>query len=819
MAFCIFTLTNKIIMNRTLLSVFLSAFVFSINAQLDVSYQKPPKEILELVDIDPTPYLYMDAEGDKGVFISRDAFKSLEDLAQDEVRLGGLRIDPATNGKSRKTYYKAIAIQNLKSGEKQEAKNLPENPRLSDFRWSPDQAYFTFTNTNASGIALWVMNAETAVCKQLTPYNLNAVFGAPYDWCPDNASLLVFSLPENRVVVDEKTMPKGPIVQETTGSKAPVRTYQDLLSNKKDEALFEYYATSEVLKIDLEGNSNSFMPAAIYNNINYSPDGKMILVNTIQKPFSYIVPYYRFPVNSTIHDASGAKVQDFYKKPLIEELPKGFDAVHTGKRYIYWRADQDATLYWAEAQDEGDPENDVPHRDYVYQQDLTKKGKPTLLAPVKNRYRGIVWGNKNLAILKDGYWKTRRAGMYMFNPSKKPMEIDEIVERSSQDLYSDPGDFETTRTDNGRYSTLKFSKDGKKLYLQGEGYSPEGNKPFLDAFIIKTKETERLWQADGESTYEQIMRVVDWDDLTFITRIESNNEFPNYYFRNVATEKLDKITDFKNPYASFNEVHKEKIEYKRADGVDLSGTLYLPASYDAETDGRLPVFMWAYPREYKNASEAGQIKDSPHKFTRLFYGSAVYWAARGYAVLDNASFPIIGEGDTEPNDQFIEQLVGNGKAAIDALDELNVADRDRVAVGGHSYGAFMTANLLAHCDLFAAGIARSGAYNRTLTPFGFQLEERTFWDDPDLYMGMSPFTHADKINQPLLLIHGDADNNPGTFTLQSERLYGAIKGLGGTSRLVLLPFESHGYAAKDNILHMLWEMDEWLEKHVKNKGE
>lgn len=804
-------------MKNFLLSLVLLALSYSISAQLDVKYKKPPKEILDLVDIDPTPYLYMDADGDKGVFISRDAFKSLEDLAQEEVRLGGLRIDPATNGRSRKTYYKNITIQNLKSGNNLPAKNLPENPRLSDFRWSPNQNYFTFTNTNEEGISLWYMDAKTAECKQLTPYNLNAVFGSPYDWCPDNKSLLVYSLPKDRISVDEKSLPKGPIVQETSGSKAPVRTYQDLLSNKKDEALFQYYSTSEVLKVDLNGESKPFMPSAIYNSINYSPDGKLILVNTIEKPFSYIIPYYRFPENSAIHDETGAKMQDFYKKPLIEELPKGFDAVETGKRYIYWRSDQDATLYWAEAQDGGDPENEVPFRDYVYQQDMTKDSKPKLLVPVQFRYRGINWGNKDLAIVNEGYWKTRRTAMYMFNPSKKPMDREEIIERSSQDLYSDPGDFETERTESGRYQTLKFSKDGKSLYLSGQGYSPEGNKPFLDAFDIESKKTNRLWQAAGDSTYEQIMMVQDWEDLTLITRIESKTSFPNYFFRNVDSGNLERITDFQNPYESFNQVQKDKIDYKRKDGVDLTGTLYLPAGYDKEKDGRLPVFIWAYPREYKSASEAGQIKDSPYKFTRLFYGSAVYWAARGYAILDNASFPIVGEGENEPNDKFIEQLVANGKAAIDALDELEIADTDRVAVGGHSYGAFMTANLLAHSDLFAAGIARSGAYNRTLTPFGFQLEERTFWDDPDLYMRMSPFTNADKINEPLLLIHGNADNNPGTFTLQSERLYGAIKGLGGTSRMVLLPYESHGYSAKENILHMLWEMDEWLERHVKNR--
>jgi dipeptidyl aminopeptidase/acylaminoacyl peptidase len=802
--------------NTYLLCAFIGLFT-TLFSQLEVEFQKPPKEILNLVDIDPTPYFWIDSKGDKGVFLERNAFKSLEDLAEEEVRLGGLRIDPKTNGRSRKTYYKNLSIKDLKGDKVIEANGLPENPRLSDFSWSPDESFFSFTHTSTEGIALWVMDVANGECRQLSNTNLNAVFGRPYTWCPDNNSLLIYTIPRDRKEV-ELELPKGPAVQETAGSKAVVRTYQDLLSNKQDEALFEYYATASVKKIGFAGSISDFMPAAIYRSVSYSPDGKYILSVTMEKPFSYIVPYYRFPTNSSIHNADGSLLNIFYKKPLIEELPKGFDAVEEGKRYIYWRADQPATLVWAEAQDGGDPENDVEYRDHVYQVAAPFTGEKEFLAPTKYRYRGITWGNENTAILYDNLWKTRMSGMYMIDPSNPDKKPDSIIERSSQDVYSDPGSFETVSDPSGRFSLLKFSKDGKKLYLTGAGYSPEGNRAFIDEFDIKTKKTKRLWRADGEETYERIVQVVDWDKMKMITSIEQKQVNPNYYYRTIGKKKVNQITDFPNPYASFMDVQKEKIEYKREDGVDLSGTLYLPAGYDKEKDGELPVFIWAYPREYKSAQEAGQIKDSPHAFTRLFYGSAVYWAARGYAILDNASFPIIGEGEEEPNDSFVEQLVANAKAAIDQLAERGVGDRNRVAVGGHSYGAFMTANLLAHSDLFAAGIARSGAYNRTLTPFGFQMEERTFWDDRDLYLGMSPFTHADKINEPLLLIHGDADNNPGTFTLQSERLYGAIKGLGGTSRLVLLPYESHGYAARENILHMLWEMDEWLENHVKNKG-
>lgn len=793
----------------------LCLFSFLTNAQLDVAFQKPPKEILDLVDIDPTPYFLIDSKGERGVFLERDAFKTLADLAEEEVRLGGLRVDPNTNGRSRKTYYKSLRIKDLSSNEEFLASGLPSQPRLSDFGLSPDESHMSFTHTSPDGISLWIMSLKTGVCKKITDESLNGVFGRPYTWCPDNAALLTYHISSERTPA-EASLPTGPTVQETSGSKAPVRTYQDLLSNKRDEALFEFYAMSEVKKTTITGEQTPFLDNAIYKSINYSPDGKQILLKTIQKPFSYIVPYYRFPEDVVVVDEYGNTVKTIYERPLIEELPKGFDAVETGKRYISWRADHPSTLYWAEAQDEGDPENEVEFMDHVYQLPAPYDGDPSLLAKVPMRFRGVTWGNSSIAIIKDGLWKNRKTGVHLFDPEDNTKGLETIIIRSSQDLYSDIGSFETEKDASGRYQLLVMSKNQKKLYLTGEGYSPEGNKPFIDAFDIQSKKTKRLWQADGKSTYESIVKVVDWDKLKMITRIEEKQVNPNYFYRTVGKKKVTPITHFPNPYESFMDVAKEKIEYQREDGVDLSGTLYLPPGYDREKDGKLPVFIWAYPREYKSAKEAGQIKDSPHRFTRLFYGSAVYWAVRGYAILDNASFPIVGEGEEEPNDSFIEQLVANGKAAIDKLDEMGIGDPNRIAVGGHSYGAFMTANLLAHSDLFAAGIARSGAYNRTLTPFGFQYEERTFWDDMELYMNMSPFTHADKIDEPLLLIHGDADNNPGTFTLQSKRLYGAIKGLGGTARLVLLPHESHGYAAKENILHMLWEMDTWLENHVKN---
>jgi dipeptidyl aminopeptidase/acylaminoacyl peptidase len=420
-----------------------------------------------------------------------------------------------------------------------------------------------------------------------------------------------------------------------------------------------------------------------------------------------------------------------------------------------------------------------------------------------------------VAIAYDFWWKTRNTKTYRIDPSKDNPEPVILFDLSAEDLYRQPGYFVQKSDERGRQRLL-FSRDGSKLYLDGEGYSPEGNRPFLDEFDLRTGQKKRLWQADGVKTYEDIVRVLDPDAGRLLTRIQAPAEYPNYYLRQIGSSEAPKaVTAFPNPYQSFAAVTKRQIHYQREDGLDLSATLYLPPGYDPQKDGRLPLLMEAYPTEFKDKAAAGQVDDSPYRFVSFNWGSPVFWAVRGYAVLEDAKSPIVGQGKEEPNDTYIEQLVMDARAAIAAVDTMGVVDPKRVGVMGHSYGAFMVANLLAHSDLFAAGIARSGAYNRSLTPFGFQAEERNYWQAQAVYQKMSPFNYADKIKTPLLLIHGDADNNPGTFTLQSERLFLAVKGLGGTARLVLLPYESHGYAARENILHMLWEMDTWLEKYVK----
>ncbi len=785
-------------------------------SQEELTYQKPSKEILDLADYERAPSVTMDTKKEYMLLSYRNTYKTLDELNQEEMRLGGLRINPITNISSTVTYINNLKVRKIKDKNEIQVTGLPQNPKITNISWSPDEKKIAFTHTTATGVELWVLDITSAKATRLTEATVNANMGSPYSWYRDNQNLLVRMLPKNRpaLIDSKKDLPKGPTVSTSDGSKSQNRTYQDLLKNKTDETNFETLVSSELYKIDLSGKASLYKSADLYAGEGFSPDGNYIMITTIQKPFSYIVPLSRFPMKSVVYDLTGKEIKVVNEVPLSEIMPKGFMATRKGKRSMGWRSDAPATLYFVEALDGGDPANKVDFRDEVFLWQAPFTSNPTSLVKTVQRYGGIVWGNNTTAILYDQWYDTRNEKTYLFNPSNPGQAPKVIFDRNSQDIYSDPGSFETIKNQYGR-QVLALENDN--AFLIGQGHTKNGQFPFIDEFNIKTFKTKRLYQSAYKDKKESIFSIEDFKKGDVLVQIQSKSEYPNYYFRNIKKKnELTQITNFKNPFESIKNVHKEVIKYKRKDGVELSGTLYLPVGYDMKKKEKLPLLIWAYPEEYKDKNSAGQSSQNPNEFTFPNYGSFVYWVAKGYVVLDDASFPIIGEGSTEPNDTFITQLVDNAAAAIDAVDKLGYINRKKVAVGGHSYGAFMTANLLTHSDLFACGIARSGAYNRTLTPFGFQSEQRNYWEVPQIYNTMSPFMTADKMKTPLLLVHGDADNNPGTFTLQSERYFQALKGLGAPVRLLLLPKESHGYAAKENILHLLWEQDQFLEKHLKN---
>ena len=802
---------------RLLLLSGLMCLFCDLSAQVNLTYQKPPQEILELVDVQLAPSTLIDSKAEHVVFLYRDQFKSIAELAEEELRLAGLRINPVTNIGSRSTYYNNVKVRTLEGMEPVQVKGLPQNPRLTNFSWSPDESKMAFTHTTENGVSLWVLDIGSGVARRLTEDRLNANLRDVINWYDDGKRLLVKMVPEDRkaLINPETAVPSGPTVSVSDGDQAQNRTYQDLLQNANDEYNFEQLARSVLVEVHLDGTTKTWMDPAMYSRISFSPDGQYVMLTKIRKPFSYLVPYNRFPSETTVYTDSGELVSMVNEVPLTEELPAGFMAERTGRRELEWRSDVPATLVYVEALDQGDPEVEVPFRDQVFLLEAPFKGEGEPLLKTRDRFSGITWGDEETAIVRDYWWNTRNTRTYVFDPSDPSEEPHILFDRNYQDRYSDPGNFVTQKNALGEYVR---ELDGDEAFLLGDGFTEKGQFPFVDEIDLESGETRRLYESAYNQKKETLLEALEMEEGKLLVRREAATEYPNYYIRDIrGDEDLRQITFFENPFESLQNVHKEVITYERADGLPLNGTLYLPAGYDRENPTELPLILWAYPREYKDRNSASQNTSNPNDFTYPYYGSPVYWVNRGYAVLDDASFPIIGEGEKEPNDTFRKQLVANAAAAIDALDSLGYVDRDRVAVGGHSYGAFMVANLLSHSDLFAAGIARSGAYNRTLTPFGFQSEERNYWEAPEVYYAMSPFMHADKMKTPLLLIHGEADNNSGTYPMQSERYFNALKGLGATARLVMLPKESHGYSAKESVLHVLWEQDRWLEKYVKNK--
>lgn len=791
----------------------LLAFMGYTNAQENIAYQKPSAEILKLADYERPPSVFMDSKRDWMIFTYRNTYKTLDELNQEEMRLGGLRINPITNISSTVTYVNNLKIRKVNGKQETQVKGLPANAKITYTSFSPDEKKLAFTNTTAQGVELWVLDLETATAKKITEDNLNANLGTPYTWYKDSQHLLVRRIPAQRakLIDSSKNIPTGPIVSTSDGKVSQNRTYQDLLKNPQDEANFDTLTQSELYKVSLNGNATKVKDADIYLRNSFSPNGEYLLLTTIKKPYSYIVPLNRFPKQEAVYDMNGNLVKVVNEIPLNEVMPKGFSSVQTGKRGMTWRDDAPATLYYAEALDGGDQAQKADYRDEIFVWEAPFNQTPKSFFKTKQRYSGIDWTNANYAIVSESWYDTRNTTSYLVDLANGKSEV--IENRNYQDVYSDPGTFSQTKNQYGRY-VIDVKND--KAYLIGEGFTKDGQFPFIDEQNFKTLKKNRLYTAKATNVKENIIDILDISKGDILISQQSVTQYPNTFKKNIKNNKTTAVTQFQNPFASLGNVYKEVIKYKRNDGVELSGTLYLPANYNRKTkQEKLPLLVWAYPREYRDKSTAGMSTKNANDFTFPSYGSFIYWVTKGYAVLDDASFPIVGENGVEPNDTFIPQLVASGKAAIDAVDALGYIDRNRVAVGGHSYGAFMTANLLTHSDDFACGIARSGAYNRTLTPFGFQSEQRNYWDVPEIYNTMSPFMTANKMKKPMLLIHGDADNNPGTFTLQTERYFQALKNLGAPVRMVLLPKESHGYAAKESVLHTLWEQEQFLDKCLK----
>ena len=799
---------------RSFLLLFVFTFVGSqVIAQDAMEYQTPPKAVSDLLLAKPTPTVRLDSKGEWLLTLSRESYPTVEELGQPESRIAGLRINPKNFSQTRQVYINQFSVKNLKTGLNVAIKGLPAQLMAGNISWSPSEKKIAFTQTEQDHVDLFVidLNAQKAVKVNKNP--LNNVLGSPYFWI-DDQTMLYKSITHTAAGAPSRPIkPKGPTIQQNIGKAAPRPTYQDLLKSPYDEELFEYYAQSQLV-ITKNGQERIVAKPDIYAAVDLSPNKNYVLIKVIQKPFSYVVTAYGFPSSMRIMDLTGKTVRTLANLPSTENVPSGNDNTQNAPRGFEWRDDEPSTVVWAMPLDSGFIKKQVEFHDAIYALSAPFSGEAITLFKTKSRFAGSVWGNKQFTMVMEMSRAKQKVQVSRYTSETSKFEL--LYERNLTDAYGSLGNPVLFKNEFGRNVIQLIDNNTKIMMNNPVGSSPKGDLPFLSIFDLNTKKNEIFWRAE-EGTFEMVEDVIDAEKLIIVTRKESQKVVPNYFIKDLKSPKEDRqITSFINPYPGLLGVKKEKVKYKRADGVDLTGDLYLPEGYNKEKDGALPVLIWAYPREFNSAADAAQIRGSKDRFTTISWASPIYYVTQGFAILDNAEMPIVSASpDKKPNDNFVDQLKMNAEAAINFLSDLGIGDRKRMAVGGHSYGAFMTANLLAHTNLFKAGIARSGAYNRTLTPFGFQNEDRTYWQAPQLYFDMSPFSYADKIKEPLLLIHGEADDNTGTYPINSERLYAALKGNGGTTRFVFLPYEAHSYRGRENLLHMLWEQNNWLQKFVK----
>ncbi|SPQ96971.1 Peptidase S9 prolyl oligopeptidase catalytic domain-containing protein [Plasmodiophora brassicae] len=809
----------------------------------DYKYKDAPEALRGLLDAPPFPTQCTSPDRRYLAVLESDRFRSLYALSLPEVPLAGFRLHRHTNSASRDTVHSGLVIVDLQASPVRHHRiALPHESRISECVFSPDSRYLAMvvrapacddaaTDSVPNPILLYAVDTTTMALARVSWYPVCKVLGKTYTWLPDSTGLLFRTPRVDRGPVPERPqVPTGPVVLES-GLGHDVkrraggdRTYQDLLKDSFDCRLFEYYCSSQVVHARITGDCVLLPISGLLRSVQPSPDGRYLLVKTILRPFSYFVLWQRFPMRISVHllTPQAPLVRDLVTLQLADSVPVSFDACRVGPRHVSWRADAASTLTWVEAQDAGDPKVVPPDgvRDVVWSLSAPFRSAPTFVCSLKFRFKELRFAppELSLALVTEKWVKTRQSTTWLvqFGDDGKAPKTSLVWTGSYEDRYTDPGQPQMHTLANGArvLNARSVPGSGPIIDLVGDGASPEGDRPFYDQFDLATKTSHRVWQSRPPN-YESVITVISPSAL--LIRRESASDPPNMFIVDVAGSTPDiAVTSTPHPCPELRNVKPELVHYKREDGVELSGYLYRPPNFDGQA---LPTVLWAYPREFKSKEAAGQTQGSPYTFT--FDGRpSLFFLLEGYAVLDRMTMPIVAEGDAEPNDTYVEQLVANARAAVEHLVDIGVADRERIGIGGHSYGAFMTANLVAHSNLFAAGIARSGAYNRTLTPNGFQREERTLWQAPEVYYKMSPYMAADRIKSPLLLIHGAADNNTGTYPMQSERMFAALKGHGkAPARFVCLPCESHHYKSRESAGHVIWEMTRWFNRHVKHKGD
>ncbi len=800
------------------LVVMTGLFLKPMSAQ-ENGWQSPEKDILDIVHAPQLPRVSVSPKKTHMLLTDPIIYPTLSELGGDMLKLAGTRVNPENNYYHGRHGGTSPRILNVASGETVDL-GIPAGAEVMSTTWANDGERFAMAVGFVDRIELWMGDISGTV-ERVPDVILNPLMDSPIKWFPDQERLLLRRIADRGPVPIEPTMPVGPKILEDAGAKAR-STYEarNLLETAYDDELFSYYMQSELMVYNTKTQARDVVgPRAAYMWADVSPDGDYLLVERLKGPWSHEVAWWRFAHDIEVWNMDGDLVQTIANHPLANEVPNR--GVITGPRYVMWQPTAPHTVFWRDALDGGDPMAEAAHRDRIVRWEAPFKGEPEEVFKAEHRVVSAMWGQEDGMLMvyqRERMKRWRYVWLLDVNKgtAKQWFDLDE------SDRYNDPGYPLYTRLDNGK-SAIKV-EDGN-MYFRGSGGSAEGDRPFVDKRNLATGEVERIFRCE-EDKYEYFVTFAE-DTKSFIMRSESNDVVPNYYLATLGDKveakegesqrKMTKrlITSFKDPSPELRQIESKIVKYMRDDSIDLSFTLMLPPGYE---EGKpLPTVVYAYPLEYGSGNTAGQVRGSSNRFIRVYGASHLYFLMRGYAVLDNTAMPMVGDPETV-YDSFVPQLVADAEAAVKKAVDMGVADPDRIGVIGHSHGGLMVANLLAHTDLFSAGIARSGSYNKTNQPFGFQGERRSLFEATQSYIDCSPTFFADKVNEPVLIIHGDDDSNPGTLTGQSEVFYEAVRGSGGTARLVLLPFEDHGYRAKESIEHVIWEQLNWFDKHVKNRS-
>jgi dipeptidyl aminopeptidase/acylaminoacyl peptidase len=780
-------------------------------------WQHAPDAIRAVLDAPELPAVRISPDGRTVLLTSPVRYPPVSDLAAPMHRLAGMRVDPRTGGYHTPSYAVGPELVSVADGHRV-ALDLADDVRILNAEWSADADRIAIVGQRGDHLGLWLADLRGLVV-EVPALDLVPLLGGAVQWLPDQEHLLVKRVPAARGGPPAPPVaPSGPTIRQSGGETAS-STYEarDLLGSAYDEALFTHFATSQLAIVDAATLAVADVgPPDVYVGASPSPDGRWLLVHRLRPPWSWRVSWWRFAREVEVWGDGGRRVATIASLPVADHVP--IDGVPTGARDVGWQPTASATLTWVEALDGGAPRAKVPFRDRVVALAAPFAGTPVTLMDAVHRVVSLAFTERGQALVEEDEWERRWRHALVLDVGRRRARA--WFDVSQNERYGDPGWPVSVQRPDGQWVV---AQDGDEVWMRGDGGSPGGDRPFLDRRSLTTGKATRVLRS-GPDVYEEFIAFADRSRRALLIRRQSPTQVPNLHVATLAARvpgapgeatfaRSDRaVTDTPDPTPSLRGVTKRIVTYTRADGVPLSFTLYLPPGYAEGT--RLPTVLHAYPREFSDPGTAGQVAGSERTFDRFAGASALFFLLAGYAVLNNTTMPVLGDPLTA-YDTFVPQLVEDARAAIEKAASLGVTDPSRVGIIGHSHGGLMTATLLAHSQLFRAGIARSGAYNHTIRPFGFQNERRLLWEARDTYVGLSPVMFAPQIDEPLLLVHGALDENPGTVPLQSERLFEAIRGTGGTARLVMLPFEGHGYAARESVEHVLYEQISWFDRYVK----